>query len=89
MSAWLIDEIAHLLLLLGEFPLAARLLGTTEAVLASLGTHHGPTALQSMHEETVSGLQSELGSEGFSDLLDEGRRTTLESAVELALSASP
>ena len=89
MSAWLIDEIAHLLLLLGEHAVAARLLGTTEAVLASLGTHHGPTALQSMYADTVAGLRTELGDDRFDEMLAEGRQTTLESAVELALSTTP
>ncbi len=85
MSAWLLAEVAHTRQLMGQAALAARILGTADSVLESLGAHHGPTALQSQHEETVAELLEALGADRFEELNTEGRKATLESTVELAL----
>jgi predicted ATPase/DNA-binding SARP family transcriptional activator len=64
---------------------AARLLGAGEALRAELRYPLEPVELR-LHEQTVAALRRELGEERLAPLQAEGRRMTLDAAVELALS---
>ena len=78
--AWGLPIIAGSLSALGQSEHAARLLGTSDAFLAHLGTFIMPADRQEFDRirATVCAL---LGEAAFEAAYDEGRRTTLEQAV--------
>jgi predicted ATPase/DNA-binding SARP family transcriptional activator len=64
---------------------AARLLGAGEALRAELRYPLEPVE-RHLHEQTVAALRRELGEQRLARLLSDGRRMTLDAAVEFALS---
>ncbi|MEO1064284.1 MAG: hypothetical protein AAFZ07_22925 [Actinomycetota bacterium] len=85
MSAWVIGQIAHFRQRAGDHEPATLLLGASDAVIDSLGAHHGPTAHQSFHDDTVAALTEALGPDRYREVLATGHQLKLERAVELAL----
>jgi hypothetical protein len=73
----------------GEAGRAARLLGTSEALVSAIGlrghTYYRPD--RSLYEHTNAGVRATLGETAFEAALDEGRAMPLEEAIEDALGA--
>ena len=73
---------------LGEPEAAARLIGAVEVLHEDMQTVAQPVEM-ALAEKTVAELRRELGDERYEALVTEGRRLTLDEAVELALATVP
>ena len=88
LAAWSVGELAGPAAGLGEYELAARLIGASQRALEQLGGRIYPPDM--VEHEHVAGLVSAaLGPQSYRELRSEGRALSLDEAIVLALGSRP